>query len=237
MRPRPTRSTRLQRRRHRAAALGLVGLTLMVAAFVGRPSRGAQLNIRSQDVRVLPVPKVPEMPKALAVTTSRIDVKPPRPRRVRRVWRQLPAPVHLSIPAIGSSSHMIPLAQNADGTIQTPSNTVETGWFTPGPGPGELGAALIVGHVDSYRGPGVFFHLRALRRGDAVNVTLANGHKLRFLVTGSKDVSKSQFPAKLVFARTTVPTLRLITCGGTFDRSTGHYLNNYIVFARLAGQA
>jgi sortase (surface protein transpeptidase) len=131
---------------------------------------------------------------------------------------------------------MIPLGRNADGTIQTPSNTVETGWFKPGPGPGELGAAVVVGHVDSYRGPGVFFHLPALRRGDAINVTLANGHKLRFLVTGSRDVSKSTFPTKLVFARTDVPTLRLITCGGQFDRSTGHYLNNYIVFARLVGR-
>jgi len=233
MRPRPTRSTRPQRRRHRAAALGLVGLVLIVAAFIGRPSQGAQLDARSQDVRVLPVPKAP---KALAVvTTARVKVKPPRPRQVRRVWKQLPAPVHLSIPAIGSSSHVIPLGRNADGTIQTPDNTIETGWFKPGPGPGELGAALVVGHVDSYRGPGVFFHLRALRRGDVINVTLANNHKLRFRVTGSKDVSKNRFPNKLVFARTTVPTLRLVTCGGAFDRSTGHYLNNYIVFARLVG--
>jgi len=234
MSPRPTRSTRLQRRRHRAAALGLVGLALIAAAFVGRPSQGAQLDIRSQDVRVLPVPNAP---KAHAVVTAaRVEVKPPRPRQVRRVWRQLPPPVHLSIPAIGSASQMIPLGRNADGTIQTPSNTVETGWFKSGPGPGELGPAVVVGHVDSYRGPGVFFHLRALRRGDAINVTLANGHKLRFLVTGSKDVSKSSFPTNLVFARTTVPTLRLITCGGQFDRSTGHYLNNYIVFARLVGR-
>src|SRR6266404_3122929 len=223
MSPRPTRSTRLQRRRPRVAALGLVGLALIVAGFVGRPSQGAQLDIRSQDVRVLPVPKAPKV--HAVVTTARVEVKPPRPRRVRRVWRQLPPPVHLSIPAIGSSSHMIALGRNADGTIQTPSNTVETGWFEPGPGPGELGAAVVVGHVDSYRGPGVFFHLPALRRGDAINVTLANGHKLRFLVTGSKDVSKSSFPTKLVFAPTTVPTLRLITCGGQFDRSTGHYLN------------
>ena len=234
MSPRPTGSTRLQRRRPRAAALGLVGLALIVAGFVGRPSQGAQLDLRSQDVRVLPMPKAP---KALAVvTTARVEVKPPRPRRARRVWRQLPPPVHLSIPAIGSSSHMIPLGRNADGTIQTPSNTVETGWFKPGPGPGELGAAIVVGHVDSYRGPGVFFHLPALRRGDAIYITLANRQRLRFLVTGSKDVSKSNFPTKLVFAPTTVPTLRLITCGGQFDRSTGHYLNNYIVFARLVGR-
>jgi len=233
MGPRPTRSNRLQRRRHRAAALGLIGLALIVAAFVGRPSQGAQLDARVQDERVLPVP-VPTKP--LGITTARVEIKPPKPRRVRRVWRQLPPPVHLSIPAIGSSSRMIPLGRNADGTIQTPDNTVETGWFAPGPGPGELGAALVIGHVDSYRGPGVFFHLRALRRGDVIHIALANRHQLSFVVTGSRDVSKDRFPSRLVFARTTVPTLRLVTCGGTFDRSSGHYLNNYIVFARLVGR-
>jgi sortase (surface protein transpeptidase) len=234
MRPRPTRPTRPQRRRHRAAALGLVGLALIAAAFVGRPSKGAQLDARTQDVRVLPVPKAPKT--QAVVTQARARVKPPRPRQVRRVWRQLPPPVHLSIPAIGSSSRMIPLGRNADGTIQTPSNTVETGWFSPGPGPGELGAALVVGHVDSFRGPGVFFHLRALRRGDAINITLKNGHRLHFRVTGTKDVSKNRFPTNLVFAHTPVPTLRLVTCGGRFDSRTGHYLNNYIVFARLVGR-
>jgi sortase (surface protein transpeptidase) len=230
MRPRPIRSTGSKRRRHRAAALALVGLVLMAAAFAGRSSQ-ARLDARSQDVRVLPVPRA----HAVA-TTARVDVRPPKPRKVRRVWRQLPAPAHLVIPAIGVSAPMIPLGRNSDGTIQTPSNTVDTGWFAPGPGPGELGAAVVIGHVDSYRGPGVFFHLRALRRGDVISITLRNNHRVRFVVTGSKDVSKARFPNALVFAHTAIPTLRLITCGGTFDRATGHYLNNYIVFARLAGQ-
>jgi sortase (surface protein transpeptidase) len=234
MRPRPTGSTGSKRRRNRAAALGLIGLALIAAAYFGRTSQGAQLDARLQDKRVLPVPAAPK-PKVFAATAV-TTVKPPKPRQVRRVWRQLPRPVHLTIPAIGASAPMIPLGKNADGTMQTPSNTVDTGWFQPGPGPGEQGAAVVVGHVDSYRGPGVFFHLRALRRGDAIDITLKNRQKLRFVVTGSKDVSKSRFPASLVFARTAVPTLRLVTCGGAFDRSTGHYLNNYIVFARLVGK-
>lgn len=234
MRPRPTRSTRLQRRRHAAAPLGLVGLTLIVAAFVGVPSQSAQLDAKAQEVRVLPVPMVPK-PQAV-VTQTPTDIRPPKPQKKRRVWRQLARPVRLSIPAIAASASMIPLGRNSDGTIQTPDNTVETGWYTPGPGPGEKGAAIVVGHVDSYKGPGIFFHLPALRRGDNVNITLANNERLRFVVTGSKDVSKERFPTRLVFARTDVPTLRLITCGGVFDRATGHYLNNYIVFARLVGQ-
>jgi hypothetical protein len=70
-----------------------------------------------------------------------------------------------------------------------------------------------------------------------ISITLKNNHRVRFAVTGSKDVSKSRFPSRLVFAHTAIPTLRLVTCGGAFDRATGHYLNNYIVFARLVGQS
>jgi hypothetical protein len=233
MRSNPTGSTGIQRRRHRAAALALVGLALIAASFAGRQSQGAQLDSRLQDKRVLPAPTVP---KARLVAATGIRVPPSKPRPVRRVWGQLPPPAHLAIPAIGVSSSMIRLGLNPDGTIQTPSNTVETGWFSPGPGPGELGAALVIGHVDSYKGPGVFFHLRALRRGDLIGITLKGSRRLRFVVTGSKDVSKSRFPNRLVFAHTDWPTLRLVTCGGRFDASTGHYLNNYIVFARLVGR-
>jgi hypothetical protein len=95
---------------------------------------------------------------------------------------------------------------------------------------------VIIGHVDSSRGPGVFYHLRALRRGDRITVILRNHRRVRFLVTGVRQAPKSRFPTAMVFARTKNPTLRLVTCGGLFDRSTHHYLDNYIVFARLVGR-
>lgn len=147
----------------------------------------------------------------------------------------MPAPTRLAIPAIGVSAPVIPLRLNDDGTTQTPNNVTETGWFAPGPEPGEKGAALIIGHVDSYRGPGVFYRLRALRRGDRITVVSGEGRRIRFIVTGSRQAPKNRFPTALVFARTKRPTLRLITCGGSFDRSTGHYVDNFIVFAHLAG--
>ena len=148
----------------------------------------------------------------------------------------MPAPVRLAIPAIGVSAPIIPLRLNEDGTTQTPDNVTDTGWFAPGPEPGEQGAALIIGHVDSYRGPGVFYHLRALQRGDLITVVSRDRRRLRFVVTGSEQAPKNHFPTRLVFARTKRPALRLVTCGGSFDRSTGHYVDNYIVFAHLAAQ-
>lgn len=224
----------LRCRRFTAAALGLVGLVLVTASFaetVWRPAPVARLDARSQLERVLPAPTG-------RVTTSRSGIRKrlAKRRSTRRIWKQMPAPVRLAIPAIGVSAPVIPLRLNKDGTTQTPDNVAATGWFAPGPEPGEKGAALIVGHVDSYRGPGVFYHLRALRRGDLITVVSRDRRRIRFVVTGFKQAPKDRFPTRLVFARTKRPTLRLITCGGQFDRSTGHYIDNYIVFAHLAAQ-
>ncbi len=95
---------------------------------------------------------------------------------------------------------------------------------------------MILGHVDSYQGPGVFYRLPALRRGDRIKIVLKNRKTLRFVVTGTMQTSKNRFPSKLVYKRTPGSTLRLITCGGAFDQSTRHYVDNYIVFARLLGR-
>jgi sortase (surface protein transpeptidase) len=227
----PTPGWTSQRRRI-AAALVLFGLALLapaVGAELVRPAEDAQLDTRSQSERVLP------FPSPHRISEVRVKSRPRQRQRGRRVWTQLARPVRLSIPAIGVSAPIIPLGLNDDGTAETPDSTTETGWFAPGPEPGEKGAAVVIGHVDSYRGPGVFYHLRALRRGDRITVALGDRRRVRFVVTGSKEAPKASFPAQLVFRRTQRPTLRLVTCGGRFDRSTHHYVDNYIVFAHLAG--
>jgi sortase (surface protein transpeptidase) len=207
--------------------LGLAGVAIVapvVVVGIARPSQGAQLDARSQLQRVLPVPEA----------KASVLKQPAKERPVRR-WKQMPPPVRLLIPAIGVSAPMIPLGLNRDETAQTPNNTAEAGWFVPGPEPGEKGAAVIIGHVDSRSGPGVFYRLRALRPRDLITVVVRDHRRLQFVVTRSRQVLKVRFPTALVFARTTRPTLRLVTCGGRFNRSTGHYLDNYIVFARLVG--
>ena len=148
---------------------------------------------------------------------------------------QMPRPVRIAIPALGVSAPVIPLGLNRDRTMETPKAYSVAGWFRPGPEPGEIGPAIVVGHVDSHNGPGVFYRLRALRKGDRLAVVLATGRTLRFVVTSSRDVSKSRFPTALVYRHTQRSTLRLVTCGGRFDPTTGHYLNNHIVFAWLIG--
>ena len=219
----------IQRRRF-AAALVLLGLAFLVPSFGPRlfgSTGNAQLDTRSQSERVLPVPH-------RIIETRANPTSARRPQPGRRVWTQLPRPVRLGIPAIGVSAPIIPLGVNGDGTTQTPESSTDTGWFAPGPEPGEKGAAVVIGHVDSYRGPGVFYHLRALRRGDRITVVLRDRRRVQFVVTGSTEAPKASFPTQLVFRRTKRPTLRLVTCGGLFDRSTHHYVDNYIVFAHLA---
>jgi sortase (surface protein transpeptidase) len=161
----------------------------------------------------------------------------PAPASVARTAasrKQMPVPVRLVVPAIGVNAPLIPLGRNRDGTAQVPKSFSVAGWFRPGPEPGERGAAVVLGHVDSKSGPGVFYHLKALRRGDRIRIRLVTGKTIQFVVTGAKEASKSHFPTRLVYAHTSVPTVRLVTCGGGFNAATGHYLDNYIVFARLA---
>jgi sortase (surface protein transpeptidase) len=116
--------------------------------------------------------------------------------------------------------------------MEVPRDYGVAGWFTGGAMPGEDGPAVISGHVDSQRGPAVFYRLRDLRRGDTVRVRRADGRWLAFEVTGSARYAKAQFPTDAVFGPVTGPVLRLITCGGTFDGSSGHYLDNLVVTAR-----
>ena len=109
------------------------------------------------------------------------------------------------------------------------------GWYTGSPRPGTVGSAIIAGHVDSRSGPGIFFWLRTLRPGDRVYVGRADGTMAVFTVTRIKKFAKDQFPTAAVYGPVPDAELRLITCGGIFDRSLGSYLSNVVVFARLAG--
>lgn len=146
----------------------------------------------------------------------------------------VPPPVGVRIPAIGVDSPLERLGLNADNTVAVPRRWGIAGWFAGGPRPGEPGPALILGHVDSRAGPAVFHRLRGLRSGDEIIVRLRSGPSARFVVQRLEHHDKDRFPTKAVYFPTLEPTLRLVTCGGPFDASVGHYRDNVIVFAALA---
>jgi sortase (surface protein transpeptidase) len=145
--------------------------------------------------------------------------------------RQVPPPVSLTIPLIGVRTQLITLGLTASGTLQVPSSTAVAGWYTGSPRPGAIGSAIIVGHIDSLTGPGVFYRLAELRSGDKVYVKRADGTLVEFLVTSVQTYLKDRFPTQAVYGPTPDPELRLITCGGAFDYATGHYLSNIVVYA------
>jgi hypothetical protein len=140
-------------------------------------------------------------------------------------------PIAVGIPAIGLSVWLTQLGLNPDGTVQVPTNTKAPGWFSPGPSPGQVGSAVILGHVDSYEGPGVFFQLRTLQPGNQIDVHLADGVVATFKVTSVVMYQKAQFPDQQVYGSNGSSELQLVTCGGTFDPQTGHYLSNIVVYS------
>ena len=141
------------------------------------------------------------------------------------------APVTLTIPLIGVKTQLITLGLAAGGALQVPSSTSVAGWYTGSPRPGAVGSAVIVGHIDSLTGPGVFYRLDELRAGDDVYVKRADGTTAEFRVTAVRSYLKDQFPTEAVYGPTPDAELRLITCGGAFDPAAGHYLSNIVVYA------
>ena len=155
----------------------------------------------------------------------------------RGPWLPRSLPVSVDIPAIGVNSKLLHLGVNSDGTIKVPSldtSADEAAWYKYSATPGQIGASVIEGHLDGYRGPAVFFRLGALRPWDRVDVTLADGITAVFRVTGVRQYLKSTFPAETIYGAKGYAALHLITCGGAFDYATGHYLSSTVVFASLA---
>ena len=149
---------------------------------------------------------------------------------------QTAKPVWLSVPSLGiGKTSLVDLGLQRSGALQVPSSTAVAGWYTGSPRPGAVGSAVIAGHVDSRTGPGIFFWLRALQSGDRIYVGRADGTMAVFTVTEVRKFAKDQFPTAAVYGPEPDAELRLITCGGVFDRSLGSYLSNVVVFARLAG--
>lgn len=170
-------------------------------------------------------------PSPAAAAAGTVGPAAPKEPSLRRS-----APVSVAIPAIGVRSPLLRLGLNPDGTMQVPdlaTSADEAAWYKYSVTPGQIGAAVIEGHVDSQVGPAVFFRLGALHPGDHIDVTLADGMTAVFRVTGVREYAKANFPTKMIYGATNYASLRVVTCGGTFDYATGHYLNSVVVFASL----
>ena len=144
------------------------------------------------------------------------------------------APVRLRIPKIDIDTTFVPpLGLNADKTVSVPDSYTEVGWYKNGATPGEIGASVILGHVDSYQGPAVFYSLGQLKKGDEIEITREDGSVATFVVTDKERVTQDNFPTEKVYGAVNYAGLRLVTCTGIYNRGSLRYSHNLIVYAEL----
>ena len=165
-----------------------------------------------------PLPAAAAAPGPVVLTAQTVDEEP--------------APVRLRVPSAGIDAPLAGVGLDPAGALAVPADGAIAGWYTGGAAPGAPGPAVLTGHVDGGGRPAVFARLDELRPGDPVLVDRADGTTVRFVVTHAARYPKSEFPTSAVYGPATGPELRLITCGGAFDRSAGSYRDNVVVSAR-----
>ena len=183
-------------------------------------------------------PQPPSLVASPTPTLAATTTLPSGPTSGSKTEPTLPAskPTSIDIPSIGVHSQMQSVGQTADGALEVPAGALydQAAWYRHSPTPGELGPAVVLGHVDSAEnGPSVFFRLGELRPGDIVRIDRANGSTAVFSVDEVHSYAKNDFPTKVVYGDIDHAGLRILTCGGAFDDSAGSYLNNIVVFASL----
>lgn len=180
---------------------GAVGLVAVIAPSMFRPA---------------------SPPDTQKVAAAEVDTNQALPRS---------KPVRLIAPDIGLDTTLITTGKNDKGELAVPERHDVAAWYELSPTPGEIGPSIIVGHVDTYMGPSVFFYLKELQTGQKIYVDREDGSRVTFRVDGQQLVDQNAFPTEQVYGNIDHPGLRLITCGGAFDPASGEYLQNTVVFA------
>ncbi|MBT2487190.1 class F sortase [Streptomyces sp. ISL-96] len=213
-RGRPRRTLALTRRGRNVASAALaVGISLAAAgttALIAAPSgKPAYVDIGT-------LPAQPDSEDTAAATESATP------------------PIRIRIDRIALDKPLTGLRVQQDGRLGVPKDPADVGWWSDGPRPGDAGAAVVVGHVDSPTGPGAFHGLSSLRPGDRISVRRQDRSTVAFTVKALRQYDKDSLPDSQVYATTGPPALRLITCGGAYDRERGEYSHNLVVYATLA---
>jgi len=172
-------------------------------------------------------------PAAVAATVPVTSAPAAAPVTAAPLVMAASRPVRVQIPAIGVDSDLVDLGLQDDGTMEVPADGFPAGWFTEAPTPGELGPAVIAGHVDWGGSPGVFWSLRDVVAGDEISVVREDGSTAVFRVSQVGQYSKEAFPTAAVYGDLDHAGLRVITCGGDFDHAAHSYEDNTVVFADL----
>ncbi|MEV4474740.1 class F sortase [Nonomuraea salmonea] len=237
-----------------AGSLGGVGLVMVSLLSLAPPvddgsepravaqAEPTTVEIANAGAFVLP-PTVGPGGKNVPLTPARLDAPPPlaavpvvpaipKPK----VKTAKARPTRIKIPKIKVNAPIGAVTVSKKGVLGTPplSRPNRTGWYKHSPVPGETGPAIINGHVTTRSGPAVFDRLRELAKGDHIYVYRSDGKVTRFTVSGIEQASKNAFPTKRVYGNTSNAQIRLITCGGVYNKTTHHYTDNIVVYATLS---
>ena len=204
---------------------GGLGVVLLVIALLTAPSPPPQ-------------PAPAQAPPAAATRTAPTAPAATGTPSPAGAAAPLPASVPVRIDVADARVHAPVMALDVDRHREVEVPPIDrpylAGWYDRSVTPGQTGAAVLLGHVDSHRtGPAVFYYLGALRAGARIEVTRADHRVAVFRVDGVAGYPKDRFPAEAVYGPADTPTLRLVTCGGTFDERTDSYRQNVVVYASL----
>ncbi|MEV4803010.1 class F sortase [Nonomuraea sp. NPDC049421] len=237
-----------------AGSLGGVGLVMVSLLSLAPPvddgseprpvaqAEPTTVEMANAGAFVLP-PTVGPGGKNVPLTPARLDAPPPLAAAPvvpaipkPKVKTAKARPTRIKIPKIKVNALIGAVTVSKKGVLGTPplSKPNRTGWYKHSPVPGETGPAIINGHVTTRSGPAVFDRLRELAKGDHIYVYRSDGKVTRFTVSGIEQASKNAFPTKRVYGNTSNAQLRLITCGGVYNKTTHHYTDNIVVYATLS---
>jgi sortase (surface protein transpeptidase) len=187
--------------------------------------RAAQVAVAQQ---VPALPSVSRFPSPSPTAVAPVPVN--APANEQKGSARAAPPVELSIPRLGIDQRLVKLQVKPNSELEVPKAYHDIGWWSTGPIPGQKGAAVMVGHVDSMKGPAIFYRLATLRKGATIAVRRADQTQVTFTVTKVESYPKNDFPDHLVYRTNGRPALHLVTCSGIYDPSTG-YRDNVVVFA------
>jgi len=221
-----------------AAVLAGVGIALILMGAMPATTPGAQAPPPAPKLAADVLAPARTAVKTPARTPAPGPSRAPAPAKVMKKALGRSAPVRLTIPGIDVHTRLISLGLEKDGTVQVPplKGDAPAGWYRGLSSPGEAGASVILGHVDSAKdGPAVFYRLRDLRPGMKLSVDRADGRTVSFVVRSVARYSKKDFPTSTVYGDRPGAELRLVTCGGSFDALRRSYRDNIVVYAAMTG--
>lgn len=204
----------------------LVGLLYMLAAPEEYGLADQRTTLPPRDLAAAPANPYFQAPPT---------APPPLPSLPAAPAMQPSSPVRLVIPRLGVNAPVKSVGLDRKGAIEVPpvGDPNLVGWYRSGPTPGEAGPAIMLGHKDTRSGGAVFSRLDEIRNGDVIEVHRKDGIIAVYTVGGLEQAEKSVFPTQRVYGRSPTPQLHLITCGGVYNRATGHYTDNVIAYATM----